>query len=86
MFHSAMEQIGKQEAKHRKLREEKVSQNICKEKKIYHPEVLVHKNALQELNTKSIQKYSRSQPVNNVSNQKSVRENDKRREHFLKGQ
>lgn len=47
MFHSTVEQIGKQEAKNRKLREEKVTQKICKEKKIYHPEVLVHKNALQ---------------------------------------
>lgn len=42
-----MEERGKQEAKGRKLREKKVSQNISKEKKIYHPEVLVHKNALQ---------------------------------------
>lgn len=37
MFHSTVEQIGKQEAKNRKLREEKVTQKICKEKKNISP-------------------------------------------------
>lgn len=47
IFQSTMEGKGKQEAKSEKLREKQVSQNIRKEKNIYHPEVLVHKNALQ---------------------------------------
>lgn len=47
IFQSTMERKGKQEAKSEKLREKQVSQNIRKEKNIYHPEVLVHKNALQ---------------------------------------
>lgn len=42
-----MEGKGKQEAKSEKLREKQVSQKVGKEKNIYHPEVLVHKNALQ---------------------------------------
>lgn len=42
-----MEGKGKQDAKSEKLREKQVSQKVEKEKNIYHPEVLVHKNALQ---------------------------------------
>lgn len=47
IFLSTMEGKGKQEAKSEKLREKQVSQKVEKEKNIYHPEVLVHKNALQ---------------------------------------